>query len=96
LLPQNQSRVRSLTAQIVQSGFLTRYSREDELESDRVGFYLLQRAGYRPEGLRTFLEKLGKIAPSAPVPFLSTHPATPERVSRLRALETLPPAAAKL
>ena len=83
-----QSRLRSITVRLAQGGILTRYSREDELRADELGYYLLRRAGFRTDGLLRFLRKLQSIdTGSAPLAFLSTHPPTPERIARLEALE---------
>jgi predicted Zn-dependent protease len=57
-------------------------SRSDELEADVRGYENIVRAGYAPIALVTFLENLesGGGVPQ----FLSTHPATDQRVERLR------------
>lgn len=58
-------------------------SREDELEADRLGLTNLQRAGYAPSAMVAFLEKLLKKGGSVPS-FLSTHPATSDRIANLK------------
>jgi Zn-dependent protease with chaperone function len=60
-----------------------RLQRGDELEADREGLLLLQSARVDPRGLIRFLSSLESEAVPA---YLSTHPATPERI---RALERL-------
>ncbi|PPS44250.1 M48 family metallopeptidase [Chroococcidiopsis sp. TS-821] len=59
-------------------------SREDEFEADRRGLANSIRAGYAPSATIAFMEKLlqqnGRSIPT----FLSTHPATGERITRLR------------
>lgn len=57
-------------------------SREDEFEADKSGFITLGRAGYAQSAMPAFLEKLLK-APSSPE-FLSDHPATSNRIAKLR------------
>lgn len=57
-------------------------SRSDELEADRFGLENLTKAGYAPSGMLGFMKKLLKKGGSVPT-FLSTHPATSERISRL-------------
>ncbi|MEA5510739.1 M48 family metallopeptidase [Crocosphaera sp. UHCC 0190] len=57
-------------------------SREAELEADQAGLKNLERAGYAPIGMITFMKKLTQNGGATPE-FLSTHPATPQRVSAL-------------
>lgn len=56
-------------------------SRKDELEADQEGLEMLRRAGYAPSAMVAFMEKLLKGG-STPT-FLSTHPATKERIDKL-------------
>lgn len=60
------------------------HSRQDELEADRLGLDNLIAAGYAPGAMVSFLEKLQRKGGSTPS-FLSTHPATGERIERLQA-----------
>lgn len=57
-------------------------SRRDEFEADSKGLATIKTAGYAPSGIVTFLEKLGTQR-SVPA-VLSTHPATADRIARLR------------
>jgi Zn-dependent protease with chaperone function len=67
------------------------YSRSAENQADEKGFQLLQQAGINPEGMLTFFAKLGKEQPGGTVfRYLSTHPATKDRLAHLEGL--LPPA----
>ncbi len=59
-------------------------SREDELEADRKGLDTLTKAGYAPIGMVSFMEKLQQQGGSPPS-FLSTHPATSDRIAALKA-----------
>lgn len=59
-------------------------SRSDELEADQFGLDNLTEAGYAPSGMVSFMEKLLEQGSSVPT-FLSTHPATSERIERLQA-----------
>ena len=60
------------------------YSRRHELEADRIGMALAARAGYEPEALVRFLELLtGSGNMNAPS-WLSTHPASDERILEIR------------
>ena len=67
---------------------LATFSRAQEFEADGIGVGIAARAGYDPYGAVRFLSSLGRQAglrsgsasdPRAP-DFLSSHPATPERV----------------
>jgi beta-barrel assembly-enhancing protease len=58
-------------------------SREDELEADQLGLKNLQGAGYAPGAMVSFMQKLLKSGASIPT-FLSTHPATQDRITALQ------------
>ena len=71
---------------------LASFSRAQEFEADAIGIGIAARAGYDPYGAERFLTSMehnaelkpqqsgGAIDPRAP-DFLSSHPATPERIS---------------
>ncbi len=70
---------------------LASFSRSQEFEADAIGVGIASRAGYDPYGAVRFLtsmehnselkpEQSGAINPAAP-DFLSSHPATPERIT---------------
>jgi predicted Zn-dependent protease len=70
---------------------LASFSRAQEFEADAIGVGIAARAGYDPYGAVRFLtamernsdlkpEQTGAINPAAP-DFLSSHPATPERIT---------------
>ena len=69
---------------------LATFSRSQELEADGIGVGIAARAGYDPFGAVRFLSSLGRQADLRPASqpaadgrmpdFLSSHPATPERV----------------
>jgi predicted Zn-dependent protease len=65
-----------------------RYSRRDEEEADREGFRMLVAAGVDPTGMMAFFEALERKPGRAQLlpRYLSTHPATDQRIERLRAL----------
>ena len=58
-------------------------SRSDELEADRLGLENLQKANYAPAGMLGFMKKLLQRGGSTPS-FLSTHPATSDRIKILQ------------
>jgi predicted Zn-dependent protease len=57
-------------------------SRQDEYEADQAGLTTLARAGYAQSAMVSFMQKLLKQGGSTPT-FLSTHPATKSRITRL-------------
>lgn len=70
------------------------FSRDHELEADRVGWQYLLEAGIDPRGMIDFFETLEEETGddmSGALSFLSTHPATDDRIETLhRELEALP------
>jgi len=78
--------------QALGSLYLTSYSRDQELEADRLGVRYISRAGYDPDAMTSFLAKMGansrlqaQIAGRDPDEvderdIMSTHPRTKERV----------------
>lgn len=75
---------------------LARFSRTQELEADGIGVRTLGRAGYDPFGAPRFLASMERNSTlkasgfasgeNETIDFLSSHPATPERVQRATAL----------
>lgn len=83
----------AILAQAVNQLVNLRYGREDELESDRLGFQFMTEAGYSPKGLVELMQILGSARSGGQPPeFISTHPNPGNRVERLQALinETYP------
>jgi predicted Zn-dependent protease len=63
------------------------FSRDMEREADRVGFALLERAGFAGSGMAAMFEKLeqaGRLNDSNGYPYLRTHPLTTERLGEAR------------
>lgn len=89
VLPKNKGAVKQIAVNLAKTGVLTRYGRDDEFEADELGFYILRKAGYRTDGLRSFLYKLQSLQSSGQsLSFMSTHPPTQDRVARLKAMES--------
>jgi len=65
-------------------GYLNTFSREAEHEADAFAVQLMVRAGYDPRGLAAFFETLRKEGGSSTPTFLSSHPATSDRIANTR------------
>jgi predicted Zn-dependent protease len=64
-----------------------KYSRDYEREADDNGFKLLQKANIPTQGMIDFFYTMSKEAPDlGDASFLSTHPATKERIDNLKAM----------
>ena len=61
-------------------------SRLQETEADRMGLELAARAGYNPDAAVTLWQKMTSMNKGAPPQFLSTHPASENRIADLKAL----------
>jgi predicted Zn-dependent protease len=68
-------------------------SRKDEFEADQMGLETLKKVGYAPSAMVAFMEKLLKKGNSLPT-FLSTHPATSDRIKALE--QAIPSATANV
>ncbi|TPW30731.1 M48 family metalloprotease [Pararhizobium mangrovi] len=72
---------------------LAAFSRQQELQADRIGAHMLGRAGYDPYAAARFLKTMAEYADfvasdpnrDSSLDFLSSHPNTPERIKRVRA-----------
>jgi len=71
-----------LASAVTQVTFGLPHSREQEAEADRIGLELMARAGYDPHAAVTLWEKMSKLGSSGPA-FLSTHPASADRMRDL-------------
>jgi predicted Zn-dependent protease len=70
---------------------LAPYSREQELEADRIGIRLAAQAGWDPRALGEFLGTLERAETvaghaSGRSSFFATHPSTPDRVAKIEAM----------
>lgn len=72
--------------QLVGQVLQTKYGRDDELESDRIGVQLMLVAGYRPEAMIEVMEVLKAASAGSPrgPEWLSTHPDPGNRQERIR------------
>jgi len=79
----------TLTALAAGQALTLKYTREMEVDADHNSLTYIIRAGYDPNGLISFLNKIYKISltsgPKIPA-YLSTHPTTENRISLLENL----------
>ncbi len=84
--PDN-ARQAAILAQAVNQLVSLKYGREDELESDQLGFRFMREAGYNPKGILEVMQILASTRQGGKSPeFLSTHPDPGNRFQRLKAL----------
>jgi len=65
-------------------GVLLPYSRKHETEADEYGLYLAARSGYDPNAGIAVWERMNALGGERPPEFLSTHPATENRIANMR------------
>ena len=81
------ARQAAILAQAVNQMVNLKYGREDELESDRLGFRFMTEAGYNPVGIVELMKILNSVKGAGGQPeFLSTHPNPANRVEKLLAI----------
>jgi predicted Zn-dependent protease len=76
--------VGDLAANIGTQLLTLKYSRNDEIDADLIGLELAARAGFNPDASISLWEKMGSVQGEGGPAFLSTHPAGPDRIARLR------------
>ena len=60
------------------------YSREEERDADRLAVTFISHAGFDPWGAVRLNEKLATVPGTSKMSFLSTHPATVERIENMK------------
>ena len=77
----------ALVTDILGSGLLSKFSRDDESEADYLAVPTLARAKYDPTAMVTFFETLReRYGDQNPLlTFTASHPATADRITRVRA-----------
>jgi beta-barrel assembly-enhancing protease len=87
ILLQNRS---AAIKQAVDAAFtlsMLKYSRTQEFRADTMGVTYAYRAGYKPEGMITFFNKLEEIesqSSTTSITFLRSHPNTEDRIENVR------------
>lgn len=66
--------------------YLNTFSRDAERQADAFAVEVLPKAGYDPDGLPSFFATMLEQYGDGGAPFLSSHPATTERIQNTRAL----------
>ena len=75
----------SLGSQVAGSAYMNLYTRDAEREADGLAVETMVHAGWNPEGMVTMFETLKKQAGGYDGPqFLSSHPATDERIENVQ------------
>ena len=87
LVSSSLANVVSGTGSLLNSAILAPYSRGQENDADAIGQELAAKAGWDPEGITYFLNTLRRESArngneSGGIPFLSTHPSTPDRIRK--------------
>ena len=73
--------------QMLNEGFLTSYSRDEEREADYLGVRGMAKAGFDPQGMVTMFQKLQRVQGHSPdliTSLLSDHPDVQERIDNTR------------
>lgn len=67
-----------------QYGVMLPFSREHELEADKMGLIFMAMAGYDPRTAIAFWERMAANGGQKPPEFLSTHPSDATRIQRIQ------------
>ena len=87
VLGENPNATAKLVTDLAATGGFLTYSRDDEYEADQLGAKYLYAAGYDPQAMVDFLDKLKALETNQPSKFetwLMTHPATSDRLARVK------------
>jgi predicted Zn-dependent protease len=68
-----------------QFGVMLPFSREHELEADKLGLIFMAMAGYDPQTAIAFWERMGSMGGQKPPEFMSTHPSDATRINKIKA-----------
>ncbi len=87
LLGENPAVYQQILAQIVGTGAIAKFSRDDEREADDLGVRYMYQARYDPQGMVSMFETLlnqRQRRPSSVEQFFSTHPLSEERIRNVQ------------
>jgi predicted Zn-dependent protease len=68
-----------------QYGVMLPFSRDHELEADKLGLIFMAMAGYDPQTAVAFWERMSSIGGQKPPEFMSTHPSDASRINKIKA-----------
>lgn len=68
-----------------QMGVVLPYSRDNELEADKLGLIFMALAGYDPRTAIGFWERMSAAGGAKPLEFMSTHPSDSRRIAKIKA-----------
>ena len=61
------------------------YTRQHELEADKLGLVFMAMAGYSPDRAISFWQEMSKVGGNKPAEILSTHPSDENRIAQIKA-----------
>ncbi len=67
-----------------QMGVVLPYSRDHELEADKLGLIFMALAGYDPNSAIAFWERMSAAGGQKPAEFMSTHPSDQRRIAKIK------------
>jgi len=70
-----------------QLGAILPFSRKHETEADKLGLFILAKAGYDPSEAPEIWVRMSEMSKGQPPEFLSTHPSHGRRIAELTALQ---------
>ncbi|MEM7443432.1 MAG: M48 family metallopeptidase [Pseudomonadota bacterium] len=83
--PQQANEIAGLLGMGATYGVILPFSRQQELEADRIGVRYMASAGYQPiEALEFWQDRMVEAGRGGPTEFLSTHPSDQARIQQLQ------------
>ncbi|MDP8242618.1 MAG: M48 family metalloprotease [Candidatus Hinthialibacter antarcticus] len=90
VLGKDAGQYKQQAANLLMAGGISAYSRSAELQADEIAVYVLNRAGYDPNAMVSFFEKLVALeqqaGASGGMTLFASHPPTQERINAAKNL----------